>query len=591
MPNLSSTGVSLRLLTWPLHHIRWKIVLPYAFLTIVLAATGSYLATRLVTGSLEERFHNQLAEAGRVVADAVVRKEREHLETVRAVAFTEGVAEAIEAGDGETLGNLVGPIAGNAAVERLEVLDGDGQRLKTLWLADEEALLYRELTNDDRPATWPLVQEVLHGEVDELGDKYAQIVQTSEGFVLYTAGPVSDDGQLVGAVLVGTRLDSFVTAAETEALANITIYDFGGNPLASTFAQPDVASADEARLDLGGDVLDDATMGDTAVREHRTIWGREYDLVYGRLVVRDQAVALYSVGLPTEFMFSAGAATRTQVALVFGVGMAAVLGIGLYLAHRLTQPIMRLVRTARLVASGDLTARSGVQTSDEIGTLASSFDDMTGKLQRQHLATIKALASAIDARDPYTLGHSVRVGQLAVALGRHLGMDEKVLAQIEIGGYLHDIGKIGIRDAILSKPGRLTPEERRVIEEHPRIGLSILDPVDLPRVVVDFVESHHERLDGSGYPHGLRDGQISIVARIAAVADVYDAVTSGRPYRAPMTADEALALLRSQAGSLLDPTVVEAMAAVQPEWERRRASEPELRGFTHPERDTQEVTA
>ncbi len=257
----------------------------------------------------------------------------------------------------------------------------------------------------------------------------------------------------------------------------------------------------------------------------------------------------------------------------------------------MTQPILRLVRTARLVTAGDLTARSGVVSSDEIGTLASSFDEMTSKLQHQHLATIKALTSAIDARDPRTMGHSVRVGQLAVMIGRHLVLDETMLGHVEIGGYLHDIGKIGIRDAVLLKPGQLTPEERRAIEEHPRIGLAILEPVELAREVVEFVESHHERLDGSGYPHGLRDDQVSVIARIAAVSDMYDAVTSERPYRGPMTAEEALALLRSEAGHMLDPRAVEAFAAVQPEWERRRASEPELRGFKLPDFDIERVTA
>ena len=587
---LSLSGALLRLVTWPLNHIRWKIVLPYAFLTIVLAVAGSYLATQVVTGSLAERFDNQLTEAGRVVADSVVRKEREHLETVRAVAFTEGVAGAVRAGDAGRLEELVGPIAGNAAVERLEVLDSEGGRLKTLWLADEEALLYQELSDDDNPATWPLVHKALQGEVDELGDKYAQIVETSEGFVLYTAGPIYDNGELVGVVLVGTSLDSFIADTKTEALSDITVYDFAGNPLASTYVRPDDASADEARLDVAGDVLDDATLGAATVREHRTLWGRGYDVVYGRLDVRDQAVGLYSVGLPTEFMFSAAATTRTQIALLFGVAMAAALGIGLFLAHRLTQPILRLVRTARLVAAGDLTARSGVKTGDEIGTLASSFDEMTAKLQHQHLSTIKALTSAIDARDPYTLGHSVRVGQLAIMIGRQLSLDEKTLAQLEIGGYLHDIGKIGIRDAILLKPGALTPEERRAINEHPRIGLAILDPVDLPKEVLEFVEGHHERLDGSGYPHGIRDEQVSMVKRIAAVADMYDAVTSDRPYQRALTPEEALALLWSQAGQGLDHYVVEALAANVAEWERRRTKEPHLRGTKLPDLDGQKVT-
>ena len=590
MRKLPRAAALSRLLTWPTRHIRWKIILPYAFLTVVLAVAGSYVATGLVTGSLTERFDNQLAEAGRVVADAVVRKERDHLETVRAVAFTEGVADAVEAGDGATVKELVEPIASNAGVERLEVLDIGGQRLNTFSLADEEVPLYQELSDDDNPAAWPLVQKVLRGDVDELGNKYAQVVETREGFVLYTAGPISDDRELVGVVLVGTNLDSFVQGAKTEALADITVYDFAGNPLASTFTRPDNASSGEARLDIAGDILDDATLGGAAVREHHTLWGRSYDLVYGRLDVRDQAVGLYSVGLPTDFIFSSAATTRTQVALLFGVAMAAVLGIGLFLAHRLTQPLLRLVRTARLVAAGDLTARSGVKTSDEIGILASSLDEMTAKLQHQHLSTIKALTSAIDARDPYTLGHSVRVGQLSIMIGRHLGLDEKTLAQLEIGGYLHDIGKIGIRDAILLKPGALTPEERRAINEHPRIGLVILDPVDLPKEVLEFVEGHHERLDGSGYPRGIHDEQVSMVKRIAAVADIYDAVTSDRPYERALTPEEALALLRSQTGQGLDHHVVEALAANLSEWERRRAKEPHLRGIKLPDLDGHKVT-
>jgi putative nucleotidyltransferase with HDIG domain len=320
------------------------------------------------------------------------------------------------------------------------------------------------------------------------------------------------------------------------------------------------------------------------------LFGRNYDLMYGRMELRGQVVGLYSVGLPTDFIFNAGSETRARVMLLFGIGMAAVLGIGLYVTHQLTKPILRLVRTARMVASGDLTVRSGVVSGDEIGILATSFDEMTDKLQRQHLSTIRALTSAIDARDPYTMGHSVRVGQLAMMLGKQLGMDERLLARLEIGGYLHDIGKIGIRDAVLLKPERLTSEERKIIEEHPQIGLAILEPVDLPPEVVEFVQGHHERLDGSGYPRGLRNEQVSVQARIAAVADMYDAITSERPYRDPMSPQEALELLRSESGRLLDPRVVLALSAIMDEWEERRRREPALRGFKLPDLDLPRVS-
>lgn len=571
-------GGFLGFLVWPMRHIRWKIILPYVFLTVVLAAVGSYLATQIVTGSLEERFDNQLAEAGRVTSDSVVRTERNHLELVRTTAFTEGLAEAIAASDTARISDIISPIAANAKAERLEVLDKQGNRLVALALQDEATLTYITLADTAEPNGWYVVQQVLAGQQDAEGDKFAQVVETGTGFVFYTSSPVKLDGQVVGVVLAGTTLPTFLARTHDEALADVTVYDFDGTALSSTFANGE-EDAPEANLDITDPlVLDGILRGDT-VRESRSVWGRDYDLVYSTLNVRGEAIGVYSVGLPTDFLFSAGNATRNQVAVLFGVGIVAVLGIGYFVASRMTQPILRLVRTATRVSAGDLSARSGVHSPDEIGTLAVSFDEMTAKLQKQHLATIKALTSAIDARDPYTLGHSVRVGQLAVMLGRNLDLDRTLLGHLETGGYLHDIGKIGVRDAVLLKPGSLTPEERKMINDHPQIGLSILEPVDLPPEVIQFVAGHHERIDGTGYPKGLKDREVTMVARIAAVSDMYDALTTDRPYRVAMTIEETMDILNSEAGRFLDPAVVRAMRDVVDEWERRRATEPELKGY------------
>ncbi|RLC56166.1 MAG: hypothetical protein DRI30_06330 [Chloroflexi bacterium] len=575
---------------WPLNHIRWKIILPYAFLTAMLAGVGAYLATDIVTGSLEERFANQLAKSGRITADAVVEKEREHLESVRAISFTEGVDGAIVEGDEATLRNIVRPIAANNGIERLEVLDAQGQRLFAEELVDAGALDYAEILDDDEPATWPIVGRVLSGEADESGDKFAQIVQAEEGFVFYTAGPVYEGEDIVGVVLVGTMLDTFVADVKAGAVADITVYGLDGGTIASTFALTSGALASEAQLDPSEIALADTLAGAT-LRENRDIFGRSYDLVYGRLRVRDQVVGLYSVALPTDFIFAAGAATRLQVMILYGIGMAAVIAVGFFITHRLTSPILRLVATARKVADGDLTERSGIESRDEIGVLASTFDEMTERLQRQHLSTIRALTSAIDARDPFTSGHSMRVGQLAIMLGREFDLPESVLAQLEIGGYLHDIGKIGIRDSILLKPGRLTEEERSNIEDHPRIGLSILDPVDLQKDVLDFVQSHHERLDGSGYPRGLKEDEISMVVRIASVADMYDALTSDRPYRDPTPPREVVRYLRSQAPRYLDLDVVLALDRILDDWEERRQTDPALSGFKLPEFHAEKISS
>jgi putative nucleotidyltransferase with HDIG domain len=271
------------------------------------------------------------------------------------------------------------------------------------------------------------------------------------------------------------------------------------------------------------------------------------------------------------------------MSVLFSIAMVAVLIIGLLVARSLTKPLIRLVAVARTVTGGDLTARSDVSTEDEVGVLAASFDRMTERLQQQHLATIRALTSAIDARDPYTLGHSVRVGQLAVMLGKELGLEESILQHLEVGGYLHDIGKIGVRDNVLLKPGALTPEERRMVEMHPRIGLDILAPVELAPEVIQFVAGHHEKLDGSGYPEHRRGTQLSIIARIASVADIYDALTTDRPYRAALTLDETFTIMRAEAESgQLDRKVVGTLERLVGEWEARRHSDPTLKGYSIP---------
>lgn len=574
-------------LLFPARHIRWKIIAPYVLLTAVLAAAGTFMATRLVTGSLEERFANQLAESGRVTSDAVVRRERQHLEVVRGISFTDGVAKATDEGNAKELDKLVLPLAANSRAELVEVLDTRGERVFGAHLGDADTLGYEPIDDTKDRISWTLVQGVLGRQQDEIGDKFAQIVETSYGYALYTAGPVYDGDKLAGVVLVGSLLDSFLPVAKGEALADVTFYDFQAHPLATTFAEP--GNDDEADLTPAADVA--GTFGAPgALRETKTLFGRQFDLLYGRLVIRDQAVGIYSVALPSSFILSAGGATRWQLGLLFAFATGGVLLTGWLLARSLTKPLLRLVTAAKAVSAGDLTARSGVHTLDEVGVLASSFDLMTERLQRQHLATIRALTSAIDARDPYTAGHSSRVGQLAVMIGEDMGLPESMLQHLEIGGYLHDIGKIGVRDAVLLKPSRLTPEEREMIERHPRVGLDILKPVHLAPEVIAFVSGHHEMIDGSGYPQHKRGSEVTIIARIAAVSDIYDALTTDRPYRSAMELDEALSIMsREVEDGKLDRDVFSKFERLVPRWEWRRRTDPALQGFRLPDDPLQQV--
>jgi putative nucleotidyltransferase with HDIG domain len=175
-----------------------------------------------------------------------------------------------------------------------------------------------------------------------------------------------------------------------------------------------------------------------------------------------------------------------------------------------------------------------------------------------HWATITALARAIDAKSNWTAGHSERVTDLAVEIGRNMGLPSKDLETMKVGGLLHDIGKIGTPPAILDKPGRLSPDEMRVMQDHVRTGIRILEPIPGFHEALPIVGQHHEWFDGSGYPDGLSGKDISLHARIFAVADCYDALTSDRPYRKGLPKQQVLAMLEEKSGSQFDPDVIEA---------------------------------
>jgi PAS domain S-box-containing protein/putative nucleotidyltransferase with HDIG domain len=179
------------------------------------------------------------------------------------------------------------------------------------------------------------------------------------------------------------------------------------------------------------------------------------------------------------------------------------------------------------------------------------------------ISTIRVLSNTIDAKSPWTNGHSERVTRTAVRMAREMGFDEKGLRRLEIAGLLHDIGKIGTYETILDKPGRLTDEELAVIRRHPVKGAEILDPITQLRDVIPAIRHHHESYDGSGYPEGLKGADIPLMARILAVADAADAMGAERPYRKGRPIDEIVAELKRCRGTQFDPSAVDAFLRVQ----------------------------
>jgi putative nucleotidyltransferase with HDIG domain len=192
-----------------------------------------------------------------------------------------------------------------------------------------------------------------------------------------------------------------------------------------------------------------------------------------------------------------------------------------------------------------------------LGKALSNNQELTRRMQRSYLSTITSLARTIEAKDPYTGGHTERVRDFAMLLATEIGLSQEDLAAVEVGAVIHDIGKIGIPDGILTKPGRLTDEEFDTMRRHPEISSYIVSELDLPPIVQHMVRSHHERWDGRGYPDGLAGEQIPLAARILCVADTVDAMTSNRPYRDALPIEVAVEEVRKLAGVQFCPKVAE----------------------------------
>lgn len=263
-------------------------------------------------------------------------------------------------------------------------------------------------------------------------------------------------------------------------------------------------------------------------------------------------------------------AQRTAL-LALAAGLLATLA-GIVLARRITQPVRELTSVSTAIASGDFSRRVPVNSQNELGQLAENFNVMAEKIgqtvaslrqaleqNRQLLVdAIRALTAAIDAKNPYTRGHSERVARYSVAIAKHLGLNDDEVRKVQIAALLHDVGKIGIEDAILTKPDQLTEAEFAKMRAHPLKGAAIVSSIRLLREIVAGIRWHHENWGGGGYPDGLSGEAIPLVARIIAAADVFDAMTTTRPYQKALTLEFVLRRMRELAGTRLDPNVVDA---------------------------------
>ncbi len=540
--------------------IRVKITLPYMLLSLALAVGAAFVITRIVFDTIEERFENQLIESGKLASEWMVREEDRMLETLRLAANTSGVVEAVSTDDAETLRNLIFPLAVNAQEEAIEVLNRDGQlALAMRHRAGGRIEEYDFVRQGDADyLSWPFAEKIFEGEVDELGDKYAGFVRADWGDYFYVAGPIFDgNGVFAGVILIGRTLPSLVDQIRDKTFAQVTIYDFDGQTIEST-----LLSAEALRPEVAAQALSLQDQ-ESAIRD-LVVAGIDYSEIIGPWEIRgDVDLGLIGIALPKTFLIRTTQVTRLQVFLLVALALLLIILMGVNVANVITRPLLGLVRASSEVAQGNLEVRVRPSSNDEVAVLTASFNQMVASLHQSKMELVRAYditlegwSKALELRDKETEGHTQRVTEMTVRLARMMGFSDGDLINVRRGALLHDIGKMGIPDAILLKPGPLSDTEWEVMRRHPQYAIDWLWSIEYLRPALEIPYCHHERWDGTGYPRGLKGAEIPLSARIFAVVDVWDALSSDRPYRNALPAEAVIEHIRSESGAHFDPQVV-----------------------------------
>jgi len=365
--------------------IRFKVILPYLLLTLIVAVTGAYVVTRLVSKSLEERLSNQMLEAGRVVLDSMARQEIKQAEAARLVAYTSNLAEAFNNGDLQQVAVLAEPAAGAVNVQNLTLFNIQGE--EAFHIIKQSNNAYVEVSQAGRASTLAIVGDLLsENNPDSLPRRAIALDPVDRRYYYFTAIPLVFEDQVVGSVVVGTSLNDILPMLKNTSLADVILYDESGQSIASTLGSLGEDGLSQRTISIPKTLYETVlTSNETVHGENINVDGRGFSLIYGPLKIADDTLAVFSVVLPLDFVISSGSANRNTYIVLYSVAMIAVILIGYLVTRLIINPLSKLVRTSRAIANGDLSKRTEIKSRDEIGVLANTFDEMTDNLQQRTL--------------------------------------------------------------------------------------------------------------------------------------------------------------------------------------------------------------
>jgi len=363
--------------------IRYKVILPFLVLTLLVAITGVYVVTRLVANSLNERLTNQLLEAGRVVSDDIARQEIKHVDNSRYIALTHGVPEAIAGKDVQAVEGLVMPAAAGLGVESVIIQDTAGRQMVQLLRQGDGS--YSRVNQPLVVPASPQADSLLAVRDPSSTPRRAILENPAdERYYYYTSMVIGLNGESIGVIAVGTSLETLLPYLKNTSLADVILYDQSGQALGTTFGTQSTDPAFLTNASISPDLnLQVINSTGNVMGENFQVEKRWYRLARSPIQVSNDRLGTFAVVLPLDFVIQPGTVTRNNSIILYVLAMISVVAVGYGISRLITNPLFKLVHTSQAIAGGDLTRRTGIQSRDEIGTLANTFDEMTGHLQQR----------------------------------------------------------------------------------------------------------------------------------------------------------------------------------------------------------------
>jgi HD-GYP domain-containing protein (c-di-GMP phosphodiesterase class II) len=396
--------------------------------------------------------------------------------------------------------------------------------------------------------------------------------------VMLVSSPIMYDKRFLGMIGSVVDMDYLIRRLQQVSLTGLMPYVVDSQGRLVAAATPQYATGqDMSHFEIVRSFVDEGSKAQlAATREFTVRYGQDTTEMlgtYSPVTSLDWAVVVQK---PRKEAYSGIIEMQRTGRLLAWLAVFVSVGLSIFSARRITSPLQVLAQSSQAIARGDFSQRVHLKTRTEIGELATTFNTMAEELEQfvedlkraadenkaLFMGSIQMLAGAVDEKDPYTRGHSDRVTKYSLLIAQDMGLDPGFLEILRVSAQLHDVGKIGIEDRILKKPGALTPEEFEIMKTHTIKGANLLRPVPQLHEMLPGIELHHEALNGRGYPYGLKGDEIPLLARVIAVGDTFDALTTNRPYQRAQDPVEAMRIIQSLSGQRLDPRAVAALLAV-----------------------------